>query len=200
MSTWGTARPRHRWLCGTLLPCGSHPWLWRRSQQLEEEQQKALASLSRELESITDVEELTKLVSARRRGATRELSAPEPSPCLTPGSAPPQLRAASEYEERKLIRAAIRKLRAEEIEGEVAVSGLPRRCWDAPSSFLNLTFFASAQPQPWLGTCRAAAGMAPSPQPCPHVQNAAGGMMLKRQLWLGTGRARRGQALSCRPW
>ncbi|XP_072207534.1 smoothelin isoform X1 [Excalfactoria chinensis] len=60
---------------------------WLRSQQLEEQQQKALASLSRELESITDVEELTKL-----------------------------LRAASEYEERKLIRAAIRKLRAEEIE------------------------------------------------------------------------------------
>lgn len=29
-----------------------------------------------------------------------------------------QLRAAGEYEERKLIRAAIRKLRAEEIEGE----------------------------------------------------------------------------------
>nr|XP_047907267.1 smoothelin isoform X3 [Anser cygnoides] len=63
------------------------PQPWCRSQQLEEEQQKALASLSRELESITDVEELTKL-----------------------------LRAASEYEERKLIRAAIRKLRAEEIE------------------------------------------------------------------------------------
>ncbi|XP_035425141.1 smoothelin isoform X3 [Cygnus atratus] len=66
---------------------------WLRSQQLEEEQQKALASLSRELESITDVEELTKL-----------------------------LRAASEYEERKLIRAAIRKLRAEEIEA-VALAG-----------------------------------------------------------------------------
>lgn len=64
MSTWGTAGPRHRWPCGTLLPCGSHPWLRRRSQQLEEEQQKALASLSRELESINDVEELTKLVSA----------------------------------------------------------------------------------------------------------------------------------------
>ncbi|XP_067163309.1 smoothelin isoform X3 [Apteryx mantelli] len=60
---------------------------WLRSQQLEEEQQKALASLSQKLESITDVEELTKL-----------------------------LRGASEYEERKLIRAAIRKLRAEEIE------------------------------------------------------------------------------------
>ncbi|XP_075626249.1 smoothelin isoform X2 [Balearica regulorum gibbericeps] len=60
---------------------------WPRSQRLEEEQQTALAALSRQLEDITDVEELTKL-----------------------------LRAAGEYEERKLIRAAIRKLRAEEIE------------------------------------------------------------------------------------
>uniref|UniRef100_A0A8C3JRM9 Smoothelin domain-containing protein n=1 Tax=Calidris pygmaea TaxID=425635 RepID=A0A8C3JRM9_9CHAR len=59
----------------------------RRSRRLEEEQQAALAALSRQLEAITDVEELTKL-----------------------------LRAAGEYEERKLIRAAIRKLRAEEIE------------------------------------------------------------------------------------
>ncbi|XP_059683514.1 smoothelin [Gavia stellata] len=60
---------------------------WPRSRRLEEEQQTALAALSRQLEGITDVEELTKL-----------------------------LRAAGEYEERKLIRAAIRKLRAEEIE------------------------------------------------------------------------------------
>ncbi|XP_074776791.1 smoothelin [Athene noctua] len=60
---------------------------WPRSQHLEEEQQTALAALARQLEAITDVEELTKL-----------------------------LRAAGEYEERKLIRAAIRKLRAEEIE------------------------------------------------------------------------------------
>ncbi|XP_009883398.1 PREDICTED: smoothelin [Charadrius vociferus] len=60
---------------------------WLQSRRLEEEQQTALAALSRQLEAITDVEELTKL-----------------------------LRAAGEYEERKLIRAAIRKLRAEEIE------------------------------------------------------------------------------------
>ncbi|KFQ81856.1 Smoothelin, partial [Phaethon lepturus] len=60
---------------------------WPRSQRLEEEQQAALAALSQQLEAITDVEELTKL-----------------------------LRAADEYEERKVIRAAIRKLRAEEIE------------------------------------------------------------------------------------
>ncbi|XP_030141437.4 smoothelin isoform X5 [Taeniopygia guttata] len=60
---------------------------WPQSQRLEEEQEAALAALSEQLEAITSVEELTKL-----------------------------LRAAGEYEERKLIRAAIRKLRAEEIE------------------------------------------------------------------------------------
>ncbi|XP_048370165.1 smoothelin isoform X2 [Sphaerodactylus townsendi] len=62
---------------------------WLRSRQLEEEQQrqKSLDVLSGKLEAIQDVEELTTL-----------------------------LRGASEYEERKLIRAAIRKLRAEEIE------------------------------------------------------------------------------------
>ncbi|XP_042297941.1 smoothelin isoform X2 [Sceloporus undulatus] len=58
-----------------------------RSRQLEEQQQKSLDLLSGKLETIQDVEELTAL-----------------------------LRGASEYEERKLIRAAIRKLRAEEIE------------------------------------------------------------------------------------
>lgn len=36
-----------------------------RSRRLEEEQQTALAALSRQLEAITDVEELTKLVSDR---------------------------------------------------------------------------------------------------------------------------------------
>ncbi|XP_063029494.1 smoothelin [Melospiza melodia melodia] len=60
---------------------------WPQFRRLEEEQQAALAALSEQLEAITSVEELTKL-----------------------------LRAAGEYEERKLIRAAIRKLRAEEIE------------------------------------------------------------------------------------
>ncbi|KAJ7309572.1 hypothetical protein JRQ81_007623 [Phrynocephalus forsythii] len=60
-----------------------------RSRHLEEEQeqQKALDLLSGKLEAIHDVEELTAL-----------------------------LRGASEYEERKLIRAAIRKLRDEEIK------------------------------------------------------------------------------------
>uniref|UniRef100_A0A8C3QL99 Smoothelin n=1 Tax=Cyanoderma ruficeps TaxID=181631 RepID=A0A8C3QL99_9PASS len=60
---------------------------WPQSQRLEEEQQATLAALSEQLKAITSVEELTKL-----------------------------LRAAGEYEERKLIRAAIRKLRADEIE------------------------------------------------------------------------------------
>ncbi|XP_051489641.1 smoothelin isoform X2 [Apus apus] len=68
---------------------------WPRSQRLEEEQQTALAALSQQLEAITDVEELTKL-----------------------------LRAAGEYEERKIIRAAIRKLRAEEIEAAVLAGNL----------------------------------------------------------------------------
>ncbi|XP_064024877.1 smoothelin isoform X4 [Pogoniulus pusillus] len=72
---------------------------WPRSRRLEEEQQMALAALSRQLEAITDVEELTKL-----------------------------LRAAGEYEERKLIRAAIRKLRAEEVEAAaLAVNSQSRR-------------------------------------------------------------------------
>uniref|UniRef100_A0A4X2KQU8 Smoothelin n=1 Tax=Vombatus ursinus TaxID=29139 RepID=A0A4X2KQU8_VOMUR len=61
---------------------------WLHSQQREEEQrQGALALLSGKLEAISDVEELTAL-----------------------------LRAAAEYEERKLIRAAIRRVRAQEIE------------------------------------------------------------------------------------
>ncbi|XP_068937673.1 smoothelin isoform X3 [Petaurus breviceps papuanus] len=60
---------------------------WLHSQQQEEEQRVALALLSGKLEAISDVEELTTL-----------------------------LRAAGEYEERKLIRAAIRRVRAQEIE------------------------------------------------------------------------------------
>ncbi|XP_053442865.1 smoothelin isoform X1 [Nycticebus coucang] len=60
---------------------------WLHSQQREAEQRAALARLAGRLESMSDVEELTKL-----------------------------LRSASEYEERKLIRAAIRRIRAQEIE------------------------------------------------------------------------------------
>ncbi|XP_042765957.1 smoothelin isoform X7 [Panthera leo] len=60
---------------------------WLHSQQQEAEQQAALARLAGQLESMNDVEELTAL-----------------------------LRGAGEYEERKLIRAAIRRIRAQEIE------------------------------------------------------------------------------------
>ncbi|KAM8817075.1 smoothelin isoform 1-T1 [Rhynchonycteris naso] len=60
---------------------------WLHSQQREAEQQAALAQLAGRLESMSDVEELTVL-----------------------------LRGAGEYEERKLIRAAIRRVRAQEIE------------------------------------------------------------------------------------
>ncbi|XP_015273652.1 PREDICTED: smoothelin [Gekko japonicus] len=62
-------------------------WLRSRQQEEEQQRQKSLDVLSGKLEAIQDVEELTTL-----------------------------LRGASEYEERKLIRGAIRKLRAEEIE------------------------------------------------------------------------------------
>ncbi|XP_057601501.1 smoothelin isoform X2 [Hippopotamus amphibius kiboko] len=60
---------------------------WLHFQQREAEQRAALARLAGRLESMSDVEELTTL-----------------------------LRGAAEYEERKLIRAAIRRIRAEEIE------------------------------------------------------------------------------------
>ncbi|XP_066226575.1 smoothelin isoform X4 [Saccopteryx leptura] len=60
---------------------------WLHSQQREAKQQAALAQLAGRLESMSDVEELTAL-----------------------------LRGAGEYEERKLIRAAIRRVRAQEIE------------------------------------------------------------------------------------
>ncbi|NXG55281.1 SMTN protein, partial [Hemiprocne comata] len=95
---------------------------WPRSQCLEEEQQQtALATLSRQLEAITDVEELTKLVSNPVPGLTAHWG----DFASLPGLSLLQLRAAGEYEERKLIRAAIRKLRAEEIEGET-LSPCPR--------------------------------------------------------------------------
>ncbi|XP_049722159.1 smoothelin isoform X3 [Elephas maximus indicus] len=60
---------------------------WLHLQQREAEQRAALTQLAGQLESMNDVEELTAL-----------------------------LRSAGEYEERKLIRAAIRRVRAQEIE------------------------------------------------------------------------------------
>ncbi|XP_066056185.1 smoothelin isoform X5 [Chamaea fasciata] len=85
---------------------------WPQSQRLEEEQQAALAALSEQLEAITSVEELTKL-----------------------------LRAAGEYEERKLIRAAIRKLRAEEIEAATLAGNVQssRRDGSKPPTVLEET-------------------------------------------------------------
>ncbi|XP_027422074.1 smoothelin isoform X1 [Bos indicus x Bos taurus] len=66
---------------------GDQLWCPCSSQQREAEQRAALARLAGRLESMNDVEELTAL-----------------------------LRGAAEYEERKLIRAAIRRVRAQEIE------------------------------------------------------------------------------------
>ncbi|XP_052054518.1 smoothelin isoform X3 [Apodemus sylvaticus] len=75
---------------------------WLHSQQREAEQQAALARLAGKLESMNDVEELTAL-----------------------------LRSAAEYEERKLIRAAIRRVRAQEIEAATLAG---RLCSRLPSS------------------------------------------------------------------
>lgn len=75
---------------------------WLHSQQREAEQQAALARLAGRLESMSDVEELTSL-----------------------------LRGAGEYEERKLIRAAIRRVRAQEIEAATLAG---RLCSGRPNS------------------------------------------------------------------
>ncbi|KAM6166756.1 smoothelin isoform 3-T3 [Erethizon dorsatum] len=75
---------------------------WLHSQHREAEQRAALARLAGQLESMNDVEELTTL-----------------------------LRSAGEYEERKLIRAAIRRVRAQEIEA-ATVAG--RLCSGRPNS------------------------------------------------------------------
>lgn len=66
--------------------------------EMEEKQQRSLHALSGQLEEINDVEELTAL-----------------------------LRSASEYEERKLIRAAIRKIRNDEIEAATLAGMLVSR-------------------------------------------------------------------------
>ncbi|XP_031196387.1 smoothelin isoform X4 [Mastomys coucha] len=71
---------------------------WLHSQQREAEQQASLARLAGRLESMNDVEELTTL-----------------------------LRSAGEYEERKLIRAAIRRVRAQEIEAATLAGRLCSR-------------------------------------------------------------------------
>uniref|UniRef100_A0A8C5VFW8 Smoothelin n=1 Tax=Microcebus murinus TaxID=30608 RepID=A0A8C5VFW8_MICMU len=86
-------------------PVSSTTWpcqRWLRSQQREAEQRAALARLAGRLESISDVEELTTL-----------------------------LRSAGEYEERKLIRAAIRRVRAQEIEAATLAG---RLCSGHPNS------------------------------------------------------------------
>ncbi|KAG8596577.1 hypothetical protein GDO81_001972 [Engystomops pustulosus] len=69
--------------------------------EIEEKQQKALHALEGRLEEISDVEQLTAL-----------------------------LRNASEYEERKLIRAAIRKIRNDEIEAAALAGMLVNRYTD----------------------------------------------------------------------
>lgn len=111
---------------------------------------------------MNDVEELTTLVRLRAGAAAGEggmcvrvgersgMPQPHISPCL-----PRQLRSAAEYEERKLIRAAIRRVRAQEIEG---VCGLAfPLCPPPATSWRPLTcyFLLDFQLPPWLGGCAA---------------------------------------------
>lgn len=104
---------------------------WLHSQQREAEQRAALARLAGQLESMNDVEELTTL-----------------------------LRGAAEYEERKLIRAAIRRVRAQEIEG---ACGLPspgltpalRSAAHGTSQPLTCCLPLPFQLPPWPGGCAA---------------------------------------------
>ncbi|XP_077806070.1 smoothelin isoform X14 [Macaca mulatta] len=84
---------------------------WLHSRQREAEQRVALARLAGQLESMNDVEELTALPACH-----------------------PQLRSAGEYEERKLIRAAIRRVRAQEIEAATLAG---RLCSARPNSGLR---------------------------------------------------------------
>ncbi|XP_065378332.1 smoothelin isoform X11 [Macaca fascicularis] len=84
---------------------------WLHSRQREAEQRAALARLAGQLESMNDVEELTALPACH-----------------------PQLRSAGEYEERKLIRAAIRRVRAQEIEAATLAG---RLCSARPNSGLR---------------------------------------------------------------
>lgn len=98
---------------------------WLHSQQREAEQQAALARLAGRLESMNDVEELTTL-----------------------------LRSAGEYEERKLIRAAIRRVRAQEIKGRCLPSvDSPLPCISYLTSLPDTCLALSFQLPPWLGDC-----------------------------------------------
>ncbi|XP_040897965.1 smoothelin isoform X2 [Toxotes jaculatrix] len=75
-----------------------------KENQHRSESSDNLEALSRKLQSIKDIDELTKM-----------------------------LRAASEYEERKLIRAAIRQIRDEQQQGTVEKVKAPGRCLDPES-------------------------------------------------------------------
>ncbi|XP_036012641.1 smoothelin isoform X6 [Mus musculus] len=103
---------------------------WLHSQQREAEQQAALARLAGRLESMNDVEELTTLVRLRAGKGWVKTYLDSGMQPLWP-SCHPQLRSAGEYEERKLIRAAIRRVRAQEIKAATLAG---RLCSRLPSS------------------------------------------------------------------
>lgn len=80
--------------------------------------------LAKKLQSVQDVDELTKMV-LREKKAWNVLTLLT-GPVLTNFSVSAKLRAASEYEERKMIRAAIRKIREEQQQGK---SGYLMKLW-----------------------------------------------------------------------
>lgn len=128
---------------------------WLRSQRLEEEQAKALELLAGKLDSITDVEELTVL-----------------------------LRGAGEYEERKLIRAAIRKLRAQEIEAAAApgrAAGSRRGETEAPGSLAGArseTPEDQAPREQGRAPIRAPCGQRSGEPPKPEAPDSSSGPLL----------------------
>ncbi|XP_060048773.1 smoothelin isoform X4 [Erinaceus europaeus] len=107
---------------------------WLHSQQREAELRAALALLAKRLESMSDVEELTVL-----------------------------LRSAGEYEERKLIRAAIRRVRAKELEVAATLAG--RLCGGRADG--GSAEDGPSRTAPRLERRQAPPGGSPSPQASP---------------------------------
>lgn len=88
------------------------------------ESAEKLDVLSKKLQSVQDIDELTKMVLRVGEKTWNALTLLA-RPLLTDFSV--KLRAASEYEERKIIRAAIRKIRDEQQQqGECSCSTAPR--------------------------------------------------------------------------
>lgn len=102
---------------------------------------------------MNDVEELTTLVRLRAGKGWVKTYLDSGMQPLWP-ACHPQLRSAGEYEERKLIRAAIRRVRAQEIKGRCLPSvDSPLPCISYLTSLPDTCLALSFQLPPWLGDC-----------------------------------------------